>query len=566
MAVYTHLEVVGSPTGYWGDQDATFVGGNSGVVVLTNTDGSQTRLFSSNNDFTFVPSGGTFVLTGGTITSMTRTNADDTTTYEQITGLNYPATSFQGHMNDSNLQGVLNDVFAGADTFNGFSGNDIFVGGTGDDLYFVGPGDTVTENLNAGNDTIVPNFSGFVLPANVENAILGLATGGTLTGNGLDNALFGNAGNDTLNGGAGNDFLDGQGGADTMVGGTGNDIYVINNLGDVITENLNEGNDTAYIGVSGYTLGANVENGLILLTSGTTLTGNGLDNALYGNAGDDTLNGGGGNDTLDGGAGADTMAGGTGNDLFAVDNLGDIIIENAGEGNDTAYVVVSGYTLGANVEGGIIGITTGATLTGNGSNNGLFGNAGNDTLNGGGGNDTLDGGAGADTLVGGTGNDTYFVDNLGDVIIENPNEGTDTVNVVVSGYTLADNVENGQILIGGGATLIGNGSNNVLSGNAGNDTLDGGAGNDTLVGGGGNDTFVFKDGYGADTVFDFKASGNQDVVDFTAVSSFHTFADVQAHAAQVGSDTVITIDANNSLTLLGVQLNTLQQQDFLLTP
>src|SRR5205085_2130334 len=215
----------------------------------------------------------------------------------------------------------------------------------------------------------------------------------------------------------------------------------------------------------------NVENGTLPITTGATLTGNALNNTLTGNIG---------NDTLDGGAGADTMIGGLGNDTYAVDNLGDVITENANAGTDLINVSVSGYTLAANVENGTIAITTGATLTGNALNNVLTGNSGNDTL---------DGGAGADTMIGGLGNDTYSVDNLGDVVTENANEGTDLVNVSVSGYTLAANVENGTLPITTGATLTGNALNNTLTGNIGNDTLDGGAGADTMIGGLGNDTY-----------------------------------------------------------------------------
>src|SRR5262249_20592858 len=66
-------------------------------------------------------------------------------------------------------------------------------------------------------------------------------------------------------------------------------------------------------------------------------------------------------------------------------------------------------------------------ITGSSDNDALYGDAGNDTLEGGGGADTLDGGAGVDTLTGGAGSDTYVVDNAGDIVAENANEGTDLV-------------------------------------------------------------------------------------------------------------------------------------------
>ncbi|MCE2696586.1 MAG: hypothetical protein LW859_03760 [Anabaena sp. 49633_E8] len=113
----------------------------------------------------------------------------------------------------------------------------------------------------------------------------------------------------------------------------------------------------------------------------------------------------------------------------------------------------------------------------------------NDIITGNDLDNTLNGGAGADVLSGGTGNDSYYVDNAGDIVKENANEGTDTVFTTIS-YKIASNLENLTLLGTSAINATGNGLNNSLTGNNAVNTIDGGIGNDTLNGGGGNDILL----------------------------------------------------------------------------
>ena len=272
-----------------------------------------------------------------------------------------------------------------------------------------------------------------------------------------------------------------------------------------------------------FDLVVSVKNLTLTGTSGVdTLNGGAGNDTLSGLAGNDILNGGAGNDTLDGGAGNDTMNGGLGNDTYLVDSTADVINENANEGTDTVQSSVS-YTLGNNLENLTLTGTAAINGTGNALDNVLTGNSAINTLTGGAGNDRLDGGAGADTLIGGTGDDLYIVDNTGDKVTENANEGTDTVQSSVT-WTLGNNLENltltGTTAINGTGNslanvLIGNAGNNVLDGGAGNDDLWGGAGTDTLKGGLGNDIYRLKRGDGADIIQDQDSTaGNTDQLIF----------------------------------------------------
>jgi Ca2+-binding RTX toxin-like protein len=388
-----------------------------------------------------------------------------------------------------------------------------------------------------------------------------------LNGTAADDQIHGYGGNDTITGDAGDDVLDGGTGTDSMAGGTGNDSYYVDGFGDFVMEQPGEGTDQVYVLTAFYVLPANVEYGTVYNTAGVNLTGNNLANTLVGNIGDDTLNGvdgadtlkgGAGNDTLNGGngsdmlnggAGNDTMVGGTGNDSYYVDSLDDVVTEQLGSGADRVYVLTSGYVLPANVEHGTVSVSSGVTLTGNSLANSLSGNsgddilygldgsdtlkggAGNDTLSGGTGNDMLNGGTGNDIMAGGIGNDNYYVDSLGDVVTEQPGEGTaDRVYVLTSGYVLPANVEHGTVSVTSGVTFTGNSLANSLTGNSGDDILYGLDGNDTLKGGAGNDTLVG----GADNDVLNGGTGNDSMAGGTGNDSYYVDSFGDAVTEQAG--------------------------------
>jgi Ca2+-binding RTX toxin-like protein len=397
----------------------------------------------------------------------------------------------------------------GNDTLNGQGGADTMIGGTGNDSYYVdNVNDSITENASQGTDTIFSTLE-YTLGDNLENLTLYGSLSINGTGNALNNNITGNSSANTLTGLDGNDILDGGTGADILVGGAGNDSYYVDNVGDSITENDSQGTDTVFSTIE-YTLGDNLENLTLYGSLSINGTGNALNNNITGNGGANTLTGLDGNDTLNGGTGADILIGGAGNDSYYVDNVGDSITENDSQGTDTVFSTIS-YTLQDNLENLTLQGSLSINGTGNSLNNNIIGNGVANTLTGGDGNDTLNGGIGVDALSGGTGNDNYYVDNLGDSITENTDEGTDTVFSTVS-YNLQDNLEN--LTLQGGINGIGNALNNNIIGNSSANILNGGAGADTLAGGGGNDSYYLDDGL--DSITENSSQGTDAV--FSTVS------------------------------------------------
>jgi len=361
--------------------------------------------------------------------------------------------------------------FAVSGTLYGGSGNDYFLdfdgragltiyGGTGNDVYRVWDAHPARfiEAADEGSDAVqLARGIDFVLPDNIEKVVVGNYWGysvaaATITGNSGNNIVIGSANAETVYGLDGSDHLYGKSGDDDLWGGSGNDL-------------------------------------------------------LDGGSGGDWLQGEAGDDILIGRAGDDRLIGGSGNDSYYVDSVGDVVVENAGEGVDTIRTTVD-LTLPDAVENAIVWSSAGLTIYGNLLDNRLTGGAGddcifasdgNDVVIGGAGNDYLGGEFGNDVISGGAGNDYLFGD-----------EGNDRV----SGGDGADYVQ-------------GYSGDDVLDGGNGSDLLAGGPGCDKLTGGAGSDTFLYYEAAesvpGAfDIVRDFtslQGEGADDQIDLSLIDA-----------------------------------------------
>ena len=387
-----------------------------------------------------------------------------------------------------NINGTGNDDAntitgnVGNNILNGGLGADFLRGGFGNDTYVVdNAGDAINEFLGQGTADAVQSSISYTLGLGLENL--------TLTGVGAIDGT-GNIFANTLIGNANANVLDGKAGADAMNGGLGSDTYIVDNVGDTVTETSAVGGTDEVQSSATFTLGSNIENLVLTGLNAVNGTGNASVNILTGNAAANVL---------DGKGGADTMTGGLGNDTYVIDNVGDVAVELAGEGTDTIQTSVTA-TLAAEFENLTLTGTGNVNGTGNGANNVLTGNSGANTLNG------L---IGADTMIGNGGNDVYVVDNGLDQVIETAGGGTDTVNSSIS-YTLAAEIEN--LTLTGVAAIngAGNGLANTITGNDANNVLTGGLGADTLKGGLGDDTYVVDNA--GDSVSDLAGQGTDTVL------------------------------------------------------
>jgi Ca2+-binding RTX toxin-like protein len=532
------LDLTGVTQGY-----PLTITGKNGIDIVFDSDfgdtlnggGGADALHGAGGDDVLIGGGGNDLLDGG--------SGSDTASYADATAavrVRLAVTGVQdtlGAGSDTlvDIENLIGSAFADtltgsavANRLDGGAGADRMTGGAGDDVYIVDDvGDVVVELDGEGNDRVESSVSYSLAGQYVETLVLTGVAAINGTGNSLYNLIVGNDAANILNGGTG---------PDTMIGGGGNDRYIVDSSGDTVQENADGGIDTVQSSAS-YALGDFVENLVLTGSAAINGTGNTLDNQLTGNNSANILNG---------GAGADVMKGGKGDDSYFVDNVGDVVIELDGEGSDTVYASVSYSIAGQYVEALVLTGVEAINGTGNGLDNRITGNSADNVLSGGNGNDRLDGGAGADTMKGGLGDDTFVVDNGLDRIIENNNQGTDTVEAWIS-YSLAGQyLENLRLMGTANLSASGNGLANVIHGNSGNNVLNGLGGADMLYGGAGDDTF-FVDNV-ADKVFEYAGEGNDTVQSSVTFSLAGQYIET---LLLVGADAINGTGNNQANTLVG---------------
>ncbi|HVO04837.1 MAG TPA: calcium-binding protein [Candidatus Cybelea sp.] len=361
-----------------GNSLANDITGNDGNNILIGNGGNDTLTGGGGND-RLVGGTGDDIMTGGLgddvyfVDSVhdkvveTTSNAagggydivDSTISFSIASLVNIDALRLFNTVGDTTATGnALDNFIQGSDGVNvidGGKGADLMEGAKGDDTYYVdNAGDQVVEFKGEGNDTVISTIALTQAFDHVENYTFNTKAAVTFTGSSADNVIHGGsgedfidgnggkrdslfgeagndhltagsgndrldggAGNDVLHGGGGNDYLDGGTGADTMVGGSGNDVYIVDNVGDQVTEGANGGSrDQIESSISIDLLADNVEEGSLMGSANLHLTGNSLDNFLNGNAGNNVIVGGAGNDRIDGDVGNDTLTGGSGKDDF----------------------------------------------------------------------------------------------------------------------------------------------------------------------------------------------------------------------------------------------------------
>ena len=134
-------------------------------------------------------------------------------------------------------------------------------------------------------------------------------------------------------------------------------------------------------------------------------------------------------------------------------------------------------------------------------------------------------------------------------------KSNDNVTVNGTGNTLNVAGTSDIAAISSSTVNIASGSGLTLTGN--NDTITVGANSNVTISGS-NDTFVFHPNFGKDTITGFNST---DAMRFDS-AVFADWAHLLAKTSQSGADTIITLDAADTITLKGVTASNLNQSQF----
>ncbi|MGH9782708.1 MAG: calcium-binding protein, partial [Terriglobia bacterium] len=276
-----------------------------------------------------------------------------------------PAPSFDPQDQDNVLVGsAFGEVILGRggnDTLEGGPGGDVLDGGVGDDLYVFAQGDGVDNVFDEGGADVVRFVSDIapddiVVTSDPFGALtLTLATGDSVTlanwfdvttrvesvefadgtiwdiatigsritiapATEFDDVIAGTPADDVIDGLGGHDWISGLGGDDVLEGSAGDDLLQGGAGGDILRGG--DGRDN--------------------------LSDEQGNNFLDGGAGDDNLFANGAPNSVDGGS--NFVVGGSGNDFVGSTAMGNVIAFNAGDGQDTIYVL---NTLTLSLGGGL---------------------------------------------------------------------------------------------------------------------------------------------------------------------------------------------------------------------
>ena len=502
-----------------------------------------------------------------------------------------------GNDSDNTLIGSSGD-----DTILGLGGNDTLIGLGGNNVLDGGPGVNTAD------------YSGAPGPVSINFSTRSASNGYGGTDTLLNIQVFeGGSFNDVFVGGPGNHVIDGGLGSDTLdysVAATGVSFYFstglaynnfsgpavgVDQFSNIEVFRGGSGNDVFVGGPGNHGIDGSAGNNILDYSAATTPVQFDLSTGFaYNNFGGSTVG-------VDDFSNIQAFEGGSHNDVF-VGGPGNHVIDG-GPGSDTldysaAATSVSFYFSTRMAYNNFGGPTVGVDQF---SNIEAFkGGSGNDVFVGGPGNHGVDGGPGLDTLdysAATTGVSFYFSTGLAYNNFGGPTVGVDQFsNIEVFKGGSGNDVfygGPGNHGIDGGAGINGLDYSMATSGvqfnlatgcaynNFGGPTVSvdrffnievfsGGSGNNDFIAGNAPGTYLFVAGSSGNTFSFSGIFGNGTITNFVSGldgiyldhNEFADFAAVQSHAQQIGADTVISYDANDSISLHNVALANLHASDF----